>query len=151
MRRERQGIALLEPCDQCGARRIVRGVGSVDLLQADAREGGVIHLRRARDSALVFEMAHGTRADVAVKGARLALQKGFVVRVAEGAVLRLDAFHRRVARGAVVFEKGMRLREIPRTGRALSCDSREWVVHDGKCRRCNSDDDKCYPKNELSH
>ena len=45
-----------------------------------------------------------------VKGARLALKNRFVVRVADDAVLRLDALHWRVARGAVVFEKGVPFR-----------------------------------------
>ena len=54
MRVERRGVALLDPGDECGSRWIV---GGRQLFQADAREGGVIHLCRADDSALVFEMA----------------------------------------------------------------------------------------------
>ena len=67
MGRERWGIALLEPGDERSACRIVCGSGA-DLLQTNAREGDVIHLRRARDPALMFEMANGTCADVGVKG-----------------------------------------------------------------------------------
>ena len=106
MRREWRGVALLKPGDERRTRRIVCGSGA-DLLRTNAREGDVIHLRRARHSALMFEMAHGARADVGVKGARLALQDGLVVRVADDAVLRLDSLHRRVASGTVAFEKGV--------------------------------------------
>ena len=70
----------------------------------------MVHLRRGRDAALVFEVTGSAFSDVRVEGARLALKNRFVVRVADDAVLRLDAFHRRVARGAVVFEKGVRFR-----------------------------------------
>ena len=150
MGRERWGIALLEPGDERRTRRIVCGSGA-DLLQTNARQGDVIHLRRARDPALMFEMAHGTCADVGVKGARLALQDGLVVGVADNAVFCLDTFDRRVTRGAVAFEKGVPLRELSWNDRALGGDLRGWVVHDGKHRRRSSDNYERNPKNELSH
>ena len=54
MRIERWGVDLFEPGDESSLRWIV---GGRKLFQADAREGGVIHLCRADDSALVFQMA----------------------------------------------------------------------------------------------
>ena len=45
-----------------------------EFLEADTREGDVIHLRRARHPALVFEMARCARADLGMKSGRLALE-----------------------------------------------------------------------------
>ena len=104
LRRKRWGVALLEPRDERGTRRIVCG-GGVDLLQTNAREGDVIHLRRARDPALMFEMARRALGDIGVKGARLALQDIFVVGVANDAAFRRDALERSMARGAIIFEE----------------------------------------------
>ena len=73
LRRERWGVALLEPRDERGTRRIVCG-GGVDLLQANVREGDVIHLRRARDPALMFEVTDSAFSDVRVEGTWLALK-----------------------------------------------------------------------------
>ena len=112
LRRVRRLGTLFEPCDERIARLIGRGRSLLDLLQADTREGRVIHLCRARDSPLMFEMAGSAGTDVGVKGARLALEDGCVVGVADDAVLCLDTLHWRVARGAVVFEKGVRLRQL---------------------------------------
>ena len=117
LRRKRRRIALLEPGDKRIARLIVRGGSVLDLPQADAGEGDVIHLRRARTRALVFEMAGGARGDVGVKGAGLALEDGLVVGVADDAVLRFNALVRRVTRGAVVGEERMGRRQ------------RTWTCH----------------------
>ena len=78
-----------------------------ELFDADACECNVIHLRRPCYRSLVFEMAGGTLPDVGVESTRLALQDCKIVGVANDAVLRLDAFHRRVAGGAVAFEESM--------------------------------------------
>ena len=115
----RCGVGLLHPGNERIKLRIVCGGRFLHLLQADVREGDVIHFRRARDAALMFEMAGSACADVGVKGAGLALQDGLVIGMAHDAVLRLDALHWRVARSAVVFEKGVRLRQLP--GRDMCC------------------------------
>ena len=112
LRRVRCGVGLLHPGDECGELWIGRGGGLLRLLQADLRERDVIHFCRARDAALMFEMAGSTLADVSVKGARLALQEGLVVGVADDAVLCLDALVCGVAGGAVVGEEGVWLRQF---------------------------------------
>ena len=113
---------------QTSERRLARGGGFVkpafdlrhirtralrlafELLEADVREGDMIHFRRARHPPLMFKVASGARGDFGVEGARLALQNRLVVGVADDAVLRLDSLVRGMARGAVTFEKGVRLR-----------------------------------------
>ena len=75
LRLKRRCIALLEPGDKCIARLVVRGGRTLKLAQADAGEGHVIHLRRARDTPLVFEMAIGAGGDVGVESAGLTLEE----------------------------------------------------------------------------
>ena len=115
------GAALLSFTQATSASRcsIVRDGSVLDLSYADAREGDVIHFRRARDRPLVFEMAGSALGDVGVKGARLALEDSLVVGVADDAVLCFDTLHRRVARGAVMFQKRVGLGERTGAGHTL--------------------------------
>ena len=104
---KRWAVGLFEPGDHGIAGGIVRGGGFFETPQADAGEGGVIHLGGEADAALVFAVALDARSDVGVEGAGLALEERLVVCVAYDAAIRLDAFDRGVAGGAVVFEKGV--------------------------------------------
>ena len=70
----------------------------------------MIHLGGSGYPPLVFEMTGGAGGDVRMEGTRLALKEALVVSVADDAVLRFNAFQRRMAGGAVVSEKRMRLR-----------------------------------------
>ncbi len=119
------GVGFIEPAFDCGHVHAGLLRLSFELFEADAREGDVIHFRRARDAPLVFEMAGSARVDVGVKGGRLALKDGFVVGVADDAVLRFDAFHRCVAGGAVVFQKRVRLRQLAGNDHVLPGGGRE--------------------------
>ena len=78
------------------------------LFQTNPRKSDVIHFRCGLDLALMFEMTHGALGDVRVKCSGLPLENGFVVRMADDAIFRLDALQRRVAGGAIVFKKGVR-------------------------------------------
>jgi hypothetical protein len=93
----------------------LRNVGAASMwvafqpFDANAGERNVIQLHGADYTSLVFEMAGRTFTDVGVESARLALQDGQIVGVANDAVLSLDALHRRVASGTFIFEKSMTL------------------------------------------
>ena len=112
IRRLRVAAALLEP--EFDVRRVRLRLRRLvlELLETDARERDVIHFRGAWDSSLMFQMTRGARRDVSVKGSRLALKDGFVAGMANDAVLRFDAFQRRVAGSAVIFEKSVPLRQV---------------------------------------
>jgi hypothetical protein len=64
-------------------------------------------------------MARNTGGYIGVESARLPLENRQVVCVADDAVLRFDALQRRVAGGAIVSEKSVRLRQFPRSDRTL--------------------------------
>ena len=156
LRRLRRYTSLLCPGDKRIAWLIVRGGSVLDLPQAYAGEGDVIHLRRARDNSLVFEMAGSALGDVGVKGARLALEDGLVVGVANDAVLRFNALVRRVAGGTVIGEERMGRRQrtwschdLPRggAGYVLSAQQR----HPSKPRAASGEQWKDDPFLERSH
>lgn len=58
---------------------------------------------------------------------------------------------RLAAGGAVVFEKGVSPRELPRKDRTLGRGSGRREMQDGQRSRGKSDDDTREPKNELGH
>ena len=151
--RRRRGTAraLHEPRGESVARFIWLGGLGRHLSLANAREGDVIHFCRAGDSALVFEMTGGAGGDVGVKGGGLALEERCVVGVADDAVFRLHAFHRRMAGGAVVFEKRVRLRQLAGTDRALDRELRTRKVQEGKRRRRDSGNHEQKGEGELAH
>ena len=115
----RSGMGFFEPAFDCGHVHAGLLRLAFQFREANARKSDVIHFRCARDTSLVFEMAVSARGDVGVKGARLALEDGLVVRVADDAVLCLDALHRRMTCGAVVCEKSVRLRQLAGEDRVL--------------------------------
>ena len=96
-----------------------------EFLETDTREGDVIHLRRARHPALVFEMTGGTRADLRMKGGRLTLEERFVVGMADDAVFCLNSFDRRVAGGAIILQRRVGLRQFTGTYHVLPKGQRE--------------------------
>ena len=115
-------VLLVDPAHEvCGSQTVFRlGIGiALELPESDARQGDVIHFRRARDMPLMLDVAVSARADVGMEGRRLALQERGVVRVADNATGCLDAFDGRVARGAVVFQKRVALGERTGTRHAL--------------------------------
>ena len=86
-----------------------------------------------------------------MEGAGLTFQHSLVVGVADGAVFCLDAFDRRVACNAVVIEKRVRLRKLPRHDRTLRCDLRGWEVQEGERRCCDAGNDERDGEDELGH
>ena len=74
------------------------------LLEANARERDMVHLRRPRHPPLMLEMAGGARADLGMKGGRLTLEERLVVGMADNAVLRFHSFDRRVAGRAIILQ-----------------------------------------------
>jgi len=79
----------------------------------------VIHHSQLFAKTAMFVVALAATAHVGVEGRRLALQERLVIRVADNAVGGLDSFDRRVAGGAVVFQKRVGLGERTGTGHAL--------------------------------
>ena len=83
--------------------------GFFHLSQADAREGGMIHIGGTGSSSAMFEMTRCAALNVRVKCGWLSLKKGSIVGMADDAFACLNSFHRRVAGGAIVFERRVRL------------------------------------------
>ena len=121
----RRRAGLLRPCDEHIKLLIVRGGGVPDLPHADAREGNVIHLRRAQHTSPVFEMTSSALADLGVKGGRLALKDVFIVGMANDAVLSLNSFDRRVAGRAIILQRRVRLRQLTRHDHVLPKGERD--------------------------
>ena len=65
----------------------------------------MIHLRGSPIRALMLNVTLAASLDVGVKRGRLALQQCLIVRMADGAIDSLHACSRRVAGGAVIFQR----------------------------------------------
>ena len=107
LRVERHPVRLLQPGNQGIPRRIMLRVGVLDLPDSDPGQGGVIHFRIGSHPALVFTMTGNTLPNIPMEGARLPLEDGDIIRMADDAVFCFNAINGRVAGGAVIFEKGM--------------------------------------------
>lgn len=117
---------LLDPADQLVVYLSSLTVGGVfgQLVQSEPRQRQVIHLRWPPIYALMLEVTLAASLDVGMKRGRLALQQCLIVRVADGAIDGLHALDRRVAGGAVVFQRSVRSGEragagLPPPGRSL--------------------------------
>ena len=119
------GVGFFEPAFDCGHVNAGLLRLSFELLEADAREGDVIHFRRGRHTALVFEMAGGARVDLGVKGGRLALQDGFIVGMAGDTLARIHSFDRRVAGRAIILQRCVGLRQFTGANHVLPKGRRE--------------------------
>ncbi len=76
-----------------------------ELLEANACERKMVHLRRPRHPPLMFEMAGAARADLGMKGGWLTLEERLVVGMADDAALRFHSFDRRVAGRAIILQR----------------------------------------------
>src|SRR6266568_4313051 len=107
--RKSDSVRLLQPVlDLHRLRACVLG-GFFHLSQAETREDWMIHLGGARGPSAMFEMTRRTALNIGVKCGRLPLKKRSIVGMADDAFACLNAFDRRVAGTAVVFERCVRL------------------------------------------
>jgi len=83
--------------------------GFFHLSQADAREGGMIHIGGTGSSSAMFEMTRCAALNVRVKCGWLSLKKGSIIGMTDDAFACLNAFDRGVAGRAIVFERRVRL------------------------------------------
>ena len=125
---ERHPIRLLQPSKQGIPRRILPVGGISDLPQADPSQSGVIHFCVGGHPALVLTMTGNTLSDIPMKGARLPLEDGDIIRMADDAVFCFNALHGRVAGCAVICEESMWLRQGSWQDRVLPEGRREHGV-----------------------
>src|SRR6266545_6632105 len=100
---------------------------------------------------LMLGVARDAGADLLVKRGRLTLQQRLIVSVAHNAVLRLDSFDRCMTRGAVVSEKGVRLREFTGTNRKLGDNLRALEMRQRERGSRDGENDKRKIKDRLVH
>ena len=81
----------------------------------------------------------------------LPLQQSLIVGMTDDTVFRLDSFDRCMTRGAVVSEKGMRLRELTGTNRKLGDNLRALEMQQRERGRRDGENDKRKIKDPLVH
>src|SRR6185312_6072971 len=84
--------------------------------EGDLGQRRMVHLRRMVVHSPVLDVAFAATPDPGMKRRRLTLEERLIVGVAGDAFTRIRSPRRGVARGAVVFQRGMGRRQPPRTG-----------------------------------
>src|SRR6266542_3666409 len=123
--RKSDAVGLFQPVFDLHCPGTLAPGGFFHLSQADAREDGMIHVGGTGSSSAMFEMTRCAALNVRVKCGWLSLKKGSIVGMADDAFACLNSFHRRVAGGAIVFERCVRLRELAGADHVLPENRRE--------------------------